>query len=114
VSGFSGWRNRQYRDLRQIAADAREQRTATRGHIYALEIPFSVIIGCVLGTVVDDRFGTAPWGFVVFLCAGVAAAVRSIVRIIRWQQSLDDADATAAAQTAPDQHLRARGDDAAS
>jgi F0F1-type ATP synthase assembly protein I len=92
MSGFPGWRDRKYRDLRQISADARDQRTATRGHVYALEIPFSVIIGCVLGTLVDDHFGTAPWGFAVFLAAGVGAAVRSIVRIIRWQKSLDDAD----------------------
>ena len=92
---FFQWRERQYRDLRKITADGREQRTATRGHVYALEIPFSVIIGCVLGTLVDDRFGTAPWGFALFLCAGVGAAVRSIVRIIRWQKDVDAADAAA-------------------
>jgi F0F1-type ATP synthase assembly protein I len=95
VSQFLGWRNRRYRDLRQIAHDARDQRTATRGHVYALEIPFSVIVGCVIGTVVDDHFGTAPWGFAAFLCAGIGAAVRAIVRIIRWQRLLDDADLSA-------------------
>ncbi len=92
MSGFPGWRDRKYRDLRQIAADGRDKRTATRGHIYALEIPFSVIVGCVLGTFVDDRFGTAPWGFALFLAAGTGAAVRAIVRVIRWQRSLDEAD----------------------
>ncbi len=90
MSNFDGWRNRQYRDLRQIAADGRDQRNATRGHVYALEIPFSVIVGCVLGTLVDDRFGVAPWGFSVGLLAGIGSAVRAIVRIIRWQRSLDD------------------------
>ena len=94
MSDFFGWRDRKYRDLRQIADDARDHRTATRGHVYALEIPFSVITGCVLGTLVDDHFGTAPWGFAAFLAAGIGAAVRSIVRIIRWQKGLDDADGT--------------------
>ena len=89
MSGFFGWRDRKYRDLRQISEDARGNRTATRGHVYALEIPFSVITGCVLGTLVDDHFGTAPWGFAAFLAAGIGAAVRSIVRIIRWQKHLD-------------------------
>lgn len=87
---FFDWRDRQYRDLRQIAADGRDQRTATRGHVYALEIPFSVIVGCVLGSLVDDRFGVAPWGFGVGLAAGTGAAVRAIVRLIRWQRQLDD------------------------
>jgi F0F1-type ATP synthase assembly protein I len=92
MSGFLGWRDRKYRDLRQIADDARDQRRATRGHVYALEIPFSVITGCVLGALVDDHFGTAPWGFAAFLAAGVGAAVRAVVRIIRWQRALDTDD----------------------
>jgi hypothetical protein len=44
----------------------------------------------LLGTLVDDRFGVAPWGFSVGLLAGIGSAVRAIVRIIRWQRSLDD------------------------
>lgn len=106
MSGFLGWRDRKYRDLRQIADDARDHRTATRGHVYALEIPFSVITGCVLGTLVDDHFGTAPWGFSVFLAAGIGAAVRSIVRIIRWQQRLDAVDEA----QRPTPSARANGD----
>lgn len=102
MSDFSHWRDRKYRDLRQISADSRDKRMATRGHVYALEIPFSVIVGCVLGTLVDDHFGTAPWGFAAFLAAGIGAAVRSIVRIIRWQKSIDDAEASSTTNGDPD------------
>jgi F0F1-type ATP synthase assembly protein I len=105
---FFDWRDRQYRDLRQMTADAREQRTATRGHVYALEIPFSVIVGCVLGTLVDEHFGVAPWGFAGGLAAGIGAAVRSIARLIRWQRAVDAAETTESAEPA----AASRGPDA--
>ncbi len=80
-----------YRDLRAIAEDEqnRARRNAGRGYMFALEIPFSVIVGAVLGKFLDDTFNTAPYGFAVFLCAGVAASVRAIMRVIAWQKSLD-------------------------
>jgi F0F1-type ATP synthase assembly protein I len=97
---FFDWRDRQYRDLRQMTADARDQRTATRGHVYALEIPFSVIVGCVLGSLVDEHFGVAPWGFAGGLAAGIGAAVRSIARLIRWQRAVDAAEPAASTEDA--------------
>jgi len=80
-----------FKDLRAIAHDERNRhkRQAGRAHIYALEIPFSVIVGAVIGSAVDDYFKIAPWGLAVFLIAGVAAAARAIYRVIQWQKTLD-------------------------
>lgn len=75
-------------DMKHLMAEHRAKRDAGRGQLYALEIPTSVIVGCVLGKLADDHFGIAPWGFVVGLIAGLGAAVRAIVGIIRWQKSL--------------------------
>jgi F0F1-type ATP synthase assembly protein I len=83
-----------YRDLQSIALDEgnRAKRNAGRAHIYALEIPFSVIIGVVLGKFVDDHFQTAPYGLTIGLVAGLAAAVRAIMAVIAWQKSLSSGD----------------------
>lgn len=93
-----------YRDLQQKVKDGRPQRNAGRAHLYALEIPTSVIVGCVLGKLADDHFGIGPWGFVVGLLAGLGSAVRSIVRLVAWQKKNDEFDDA--------EHARDRGPDA--
>jgi F0F1-type ATP synthase assembly protein I len=88
------WRKQQYRDLRVIAEDERNRhrRQAGRAHMYALEIPVSVIVGAVLGKLLDDHFHIAPWGITIGLLAGLGAAGRAIYRIIQWQRTLSDGD----------------------
>ena len=85
-----GWR-RGYRDLDAVAnaRTNRAKREGSRGQLYVLEIPTAVIIGCVLGKLVDDNFDVAPIGIAVGLFAGVAYAVRTIFRIIRWYKTVD-------------------------
>lgn len=91
---MSGWRDKKYRDLREIAEDERNRhkREGGRAHLYALEIPTSVIVGAVLGKLADDHFHIAPVGIVLGLLAGVGAAVRAIIKVIAWQKSLSAGD----------------------
>lgn len=86
-----------YVDLRSIVEnkDNRHRREAGRAQLYALEIPVSVIVGAVLGKLVDDHFPVAPWGITIGLLAGLGAAGRAIYRVILWQRSLANSDATA-------------------
>lgn len=88
------WRQKQYRDLRAIAEDERNRmkRQAGKAHLYALEIPMSVIVGAVLGKLADDHFHIAPIGITVGLIAGLGAAINAIVRVIAWQKSLSSTD----------------------
>lgn len=88
------WRQKQYRDLRAIADDERNRmkRQAGKAHLYALEIPMSVIVGAVLGKLADDHFHIAPIGITVGLIAGLGAAISAIVRVIAWQKSLSAAE----------------------
>jgi F0F1-type ATP synthase assembly protein I len=81
-----------YRDVRRIVAEGKDKRRAGKAQLYALEIPVAVILGAVLGHVVDDHFGVAPWGVSVGLAAGVGAAIRAIVRLIAWQKQNDRED----------------------
>ena len=78
-----------YRDLREVVKDGRQKRDAGRVHLYALEIPTSVIVGAVLGQLADTHLGVAPWGFWVGLAAGIGASVRAVVRLIAWQKAND-------------------------
>lgn len=75
-------------ELQKLMDEHRAKRDAGRGQLYALEIPTAVIVGCVLGKLADDHFGIAPVGITIGLTAGLGAAVRAIVGIIRWQKSL--------------------------
>jgi ATP synthase protein I len=43
----------------------------------------SVAIGAVVGHWLDERFGTTPWLFFVFLGCGIAAAFRNLYRMYR-------------------------------
>jgi F0F1-type ATP synthase assembly protein I len=96
VMGLFSWavsqrrRARGYRDLDAVARDrdAKAARQATRIHVYALELPMSVIVGAVLGAWADRSLDIAPWGITVGLIAGVGAAVRSIIRLIDYQKQL--------------------------
>ncbi len=99
-----------YRDLHSIAVDTenRAKRNAGRAHLYALEIPMSVIIGAVLGKFVDDHFGIAPIGISVGLVAGLAAAIRAIVAVIAWQKKLNADDAGGAVDIGYDDSAQGR------
>lgn len=91
---------KRHRDVRQLVRESRDKRQASRAHIYALEIPFSVIFGCAVGKAVDDHWGVAPWGISIGLLAGVGAAVRGVLALIAWQKLNDERDEREAAEDA--------------
>jgi F0F1-type ATP synthase assembly protein I len=91
ITRWAAWRHRPdkgYRDLDTVATapDAKANRHATRMHVYALELPMSVIVGAMLGHWADRQWHIAPWGITIGLVAGIGAAVRSIVRLIEYQK----------------------------
>ena len=45
-----------------------------------LSLVLALVIGVAVGRWIDARFGTAPWGFVVFFAFGVAAGVLNVYR----------------------------------
>ncbi len=91
-------RDAKYRDLRQVVEESKDRRRAGKAHLYALEIPMSVIVGAVAGKFADDHFGIAPWGIGIGLIAGVGAAIRSVVNLIGWMKINDAEDETDAAK----------------
>jgi F0F1-type ATP synthase assembly protein I len=56
-----------------------------------LEIALAIGIGYFGGRYLDGRFGTEPWLAWVGFAAGVGAAVKALVRVVRsYQRSLDN------------------------
>jgi ATP synthase protein I len=43
-----------------------------------LSMAFAIGLGALLGHYLDQRFGTAPWLFFVFLIFGILAAFRNL------------------------------------
>lgn len=54
-----------------------------------LTMAFSVGIGAILGHWLDNRFGTTPYLFFVFLGFGIAAAFRNLYRMYRKLNRMD-------------------------
>lgn len=58
----------------------------------ALEAPVSVVVGLLLGRLLDSQVpALAPWGTFAGLGFGVAAAVRALYRIVKAYQREDEA-----------------------
>ena len=65
---------------------------ATTGAV-GLEIAVAIGIGYLGGQYLDRRLGTAPWLMWVGFLAGVGAAVKALVRVVRsYKRSLQDDD----------------------
>jgi F0F1-type ATP synthase assembly protein I len=48
-----------------------------------IEMGLSVVIGYLIGSWLDGRYGTEPWLTLFFLLCGVAAAFRAVFRVGR-------------------------------
>ena len=66
----------------------------TRAGALATQIPFSLalcaVVGCLMGVYFDRFFGTAPWGLIFFLCCGLAAGGKAVMRIVKELNDLLD------------------------
>ena len=58
-----------------------------------LEMGASVVIGLLIGTWLDGRFGTNPWLTLLFLAFGFAAAGKAVARALRKGIFEEESDA---------------------
>ena len=67
--------------------EARQKGAAYRNYIHdsagGLEVGLSVVAGALLGFFFDKEFGTDPWGLLVGMFFGVAAAAKVLLEIVR-------------------------------
>ena len=43
-----------------------------------MAMAFSIAIGVLVGLYLDDKFGTEPWFFIIFLIFGIIAAFKNL------------------------------------
>ncbi len=48
-----------------------------------LELGLSVIVGCLIGSFLDNLFGTDPWMLLLFIIFGMIAGYRSVYRLLK-------------------------------
>ncbi len=65
--------------------------TAASAGAVGIEIAVAISIGYFGGHYLDRRLGTAPWLTLVGFAAGVGAAIKALVRVVRsYQRSLQE------------------------
>jgi ATP synthase protein I len=69
-------------------------RTAALTGAAGIEMAVSIVIGYFGGKYLDGKFGTTPWMMWVGFAAGVGAAVKAVVRVVRmYQRTIKQEDA---------------------
>jgi ATP synthase protein I len=48
-----------------------------------LELALAVVIGWAFGAWLDGQLGTDPWMMLLFLCFGIAAGFKGVIRVAR-------------------------------
>ncbi len=75
----------------QAAQDAKEasRRDQTRADAtgsagmalrYSAELVATVLVGTLIGWLIDRYFGTSPWGLLTMMGFGIAAGMRNVIR----------------------------------
>jgi F0F1-type ATP synthase assembly protein I len=57
-----------------------------------LEIAASIVIGYLGGRYLDRTFGTSPWLMYLGFTAGIGAAIKALVRVVREYQRANPED----------------------
>ena len=77
---------RDAKEAQQALRDAQNQGSQSAGALalrYGAEFGASVFVGIVIGLVIDNFFGTKPWGLLVMLGFGLAAGILNVIRAYR-------------------------------
>lgn len=55
-----------------------------------LELALAVVVGFAIGHYLDRWLGTDPWLMLLFLCLGIAAGFKGVIRVAKQAASDDD------------------------
>ena len=53
------------------------------------ELVASVVVGTIIGFILDNWFGTKPWFIIIFFIIGVIAGMLNVIRVAKRMQKED-------------------------
>ena len=71
--------------------DVKEKRGLFMGSAFRLgtELVAAVVVGTIIGFILDNWFGTKPWFIIIFFFIGVIAGILNVIRVANNMQKED-------------------------
>ena len=68
-----------------------QKRGSFMGHAFKLgtELVAAVVVGTIIGFILDTWFGTKPWFIIIFFFIGSAAGMLNVIRAAKLMQEKD-------------------------
>ena len=79
------------KDLQKTGLDENNKRGLFMGSAFRLgtELVAAVVVGTIIGFILDNWFGTKPWFIIIFFFLGVIAGILNVIRVANNIQKKD-------------------------
>ena len=79
------------KDLQKTSLDENNKRGLFMGSAFRLgtELVAAVVVGTIIGFILDNWFGTKPWFIITFFFLGVIAGMLNVIRVAKNMQKKD-------------------------
>ena len=69
-------------------SESKEPSTSGMGHAFKLstELVSAVVVGTIIGFILDKTFGTKPWLILIFFFVGVIAGIMNVIKSAKKMQ----------------------------
>ena len=77
--------------IKKQALSNNEKRSSFMGNAFKLgtELVAAVVVGTIIGFILDSWFGTKPWLIIIFFFLGAAAGMLNVIRTANRMQKED-------------------------
>ena len=79
------------KEISKQTTDEYEKRGLFMGSAFRLgtELVAAVVVGTIIGFILDNWFGTKPWFIITFFFVGVIAGILNVIRVAKNMQKKD-------------------------
>ena len=79
------------KDLQKTGLDENNKRGLYMGSAFRLgtELVAAVVVGTIIGFILDNWFDTKPWFIITFFFLGVIAGILNVIRVAKNMQKKD-------------------------
>ena len=80
------------KELLKKSLNENEKRGLFMGSAFRLgtELVAAVVVGTIIGFILDNWFGTKPWFIIIFFFIGVIAGILNVIRVANNMQKKDN------------------------